>query len=155
MKITTMGIDAVEAHQFDRGPFQSCISIAFASGAGWDNDRPQALLSPLFREVLRVAFDDCAQYPGAKNSTVELTPGQAMTIVVFALAQHAAGRNLVIHCGAGMSRSVAIAAALASLFVWEWTNPRDVHNQTVYNLISEAAYLYGRTLDPPRGGANG
>lgn len=134
MQIQTMGIDAVEAY-VPRVGQEAVISIHFADGDGWDNGRAQAKLSPLFREVLRVAFDDCIAKDHRLHGVVELTRPQARVIVDFAYAQALANRDLIIHCGAGMSRSVAVAGALAQLAIGAWVNPRNVINPTVYDLI--------------------
>jgi predicted protein tyrosine phosphatase len=140
MRITTMGIDAVEAHVPGANGPEAVISIHFANGDGWDNGRPQAQLSRRFYEVLRVAFDDCGEHMrGHPNSTVELTEQQAFAIVAFACAQAVSGRDLIVHCGAGMSRSVAVAAALDLAGIGAWTNKRGVINPTVRDLVLRAA----------------
>lgn len=137
MKITTMGIDEVE--RFEARGDEACISIAFANGDGWDNGRAPARLSPMFREVLRLAFDDCGPHmQGHPNSTIDLSPAQAWVVVAFAKTQAWAGRDLIIHCGAGMSRSVAIAAALDVAKIGVWTNPRAIINPMVFARIMDA-----------------
>ncbi len=136
MHIQTMGIDAVEAYVPAEN--EACVSIHFADGDGWDHGRAQAKLSPRFREVLRVAFDDCIAKDHRLHGVVELNVFQALAIVSFVAAQRVAARDLVIHCGAGMSRSVAIAAALDDRRVGEWQNRRNVINPTVYELIMGA-----------------
>lgn len=65
-------------------------------------------LSPSFAAILHCEFDDVA--PDTDRAQ-NITRDEARRLVAFAL-QHRRATRLVIHCDAGASRSVSVAAAL-------------------------------------------
>ena len=75
----------------------------------------EAALPSGYLEVLRLQFHDCD--PGAQTLGPEaapMRPEQAELIWVFARRHR--GTNIVVHCGAGVSRSRAIVEALSRTF---------------------------------------
>jgi predicted protein tyrosine phosphatase len=68
-----------------------------------------------YLDVLRLQFQDCD--PGAQTlgpEAVPLHPEQAERIWLFARRHR--GRNIVVHCAAGVSRSRAVVEALLRTF---------------------------------------
>lgn len=130
-----------DAEAFIAGPDDVCISIKSPA----PTDEP-AKLSANFRAVLRVAFHDWP-WPNAPEGGGQITAEDADKIVAFALA-HRTAKRLVIHCAAGVSRSVSTAQALSvhlgrSWWFPRWFRPemrsaRAVVNPEVFNAIADA-----------------
>ena len=75
----------------------------------------EAALPPGYLDVLRLQFHDCDPKTVALGpEAVPMRPQQADLIWHFA-RQHR-GRNIVVHCGAGVSRSRAVVEALLRTF---------------------------------------
>lgn len=132
-----------EAEAFVAGPADVCISIR-SPGA------PRAALSENYREVLPLWFDDIASMDRERAiaaGATALSETDADTIAKFAL-RHRDAERLVVHCEAGISRSVAVALAVGSRFTnywpfpkWyrkEWRAERFVHNREVFDLVRAA-----------------
>ena len=75
--------------------------------------------------VLRLRLDDAMPLPPEdEHLRVKawgrpgkyLTDVEARAIVAFAGENHAAGRSIIVHCGAGISRSAGVACALDMIF---------------------------------------
>jgi rhodanese-related sulfurtransferase len=127
-----------DAEKFIAGPNDVCISIRTPGAEPAD-------LSPNFREVLRLYFHDLGGFPEPWPADAEqLTAEQAESIVQFAL-RHRQAQRLIVHCEAGISRSVAVALALSTELAgywafprWytpEWRGDRFVHNRYVFDLV--------------------
>jgi predicted protein tyrosine phosphatase len=72
----------------------------------------EAALPSGYRDVLRLQFHDCDPEAAALGpEAVPMHPEQAELIWVFARRHR--GRNVVVHCGAGVSRSRAVVEALS------------------------------------------
>ena len=141
-QLLTMSRDEAEA--FVAGPDDVCISV----NSPRTPESEWTRLSPNFRAVLRVAFDDCAGLGDPLPAgAVEITPEVAARIVAFA-REHCHAHRLLVHCAAGVSRSVALAQALSvslarrwylpKWFRSEWRQARHVHNRAVFDAILSA-----------------
>lgn len=88
-----------------------CISIS-------NSEAPDLVLSPGFRDVLRLWFDDIDE--GGRNLEplfVVFRQEHAQEIITFAAKWRSADR-IVVHCLAGLSRSPAVAMGLCEVFGW-------------------------------------
>lgn len=114
-KILIMNRDEAEA--FIAGPGDVCISIRSPGGLA-----PR--LSKNYAAVLSLAFNDLGGFrrPYPENAC-EPTPKQVAMIAAFAVAHRNATR-MVIHCEAGVSRSVTVALAISSKLSRSWAFPR-------------------------------
>jgi predicted protein tyrosine phosphatase len=93
-------------------------------------------IGPMTKGVLRLKFRDKVTGPDL------FTRDQADQILAFVKEHTSSVEGFLVHCGAGLSRSHAIAAALAkgvfgqdNIFHWLQGNP----NQLVYDTLMEAA----------------
>ena len=86
-----------------------CISIS-------DPKTSPAQLSSGFRDVLHLAFNDIAS-PTSMPSDVLFGPEHCRAILDF-LARWPDVERIVVHCGAGQSRSPAVAIAVCELRGW-------------------------------------
>jgi hypothetical protein len=115
-QLLTMGRE--EAERFIPGEDDVCISI-LSPGA------PPAVLREGWRAVLRLEFHDFPwpDRDAAVMGAQQITEAQADQVIAFveAHAQHA--KRIVVHCEAGISRSVAIALALGSCYLRRWCWP--------------------------------
>lgn len=96
-------------------------------------------------DVLRLEFHDVANDVAADDwldTYVRFTDVQAQRVSGFAQQAAAAGiEDLVIHCDAGLSRSVAIAeslrrAGLADLRLWECSAPLQANDLVLRRMTS-------------------
>lgn len=95
---------------------------------------------PRRKAVLRLAFDDVDR---GDMGLVLMSKEQAAEILSFA-ATHQEVPLFVVHCGAGISRSAGIAAALNDLYCdkrYDFFNSRGMYlpNRHVYRTILEVA----------------
>jgi predicted protein tyrosine phosphatase len=138
-RITILGVAAAEA--WVPGPNEICISIR-SPGA------EPARLSPNFRDVLRLYFHDVGGFdPPYPEGTVEFSEEAAEQIAAFVRA-HAGAATIVVHCEAGISRSVAVGLAISTTVhgYWAWPSymPREyrerryVHNRVVFDAVCAA-----------------
>lgn len=145
-EVVILSLEDVE--RFEAEPTDVCISIRSPEGGGRpdDHSRPAAL-SPNFRDVLRLAFDDLAkeQPPGS----VEFTKADVEAVVDFAWRHRDAGR-LVVHCQAGKSRSAAVGMALGLAFGLRWQFPAWYTEElrrsrrVVYGKLFDAVHIRAR-----------
>ena len=87
-----------------------CISIS-------DRDAPDLVLSPNFKEVLRLRFDDVDERDVGSGYFVDFNETHATDILTFVDRWRSADR-IVVHCRAGFSRSPAVAIGLSEVFEW-------------------------------------
>lgn len=146
-QLLTMSRDEVAA--FVAGAHDVCISINCTRGE-------LATVSPNFRAVLRLRFDDIP-WKDTPAGAVQIDPAMAERAVRFVAANTDATR-LVVHCAAGASRSVSMAMALAKCFTgrdwrptWlrgrrgnELLRGRPAPNPNVYRAICDAYRLAWR-----------
>jgi predicted protein tyrosine phosphatase len=122
-----------------RPPLHSCIvSIT-------DTKRPGASLRQGWNAVLCVAFDDAdpITFPGANPELTALSSSQARNIARFVLDQAPTSQRLVVHCRHGVSRSAAVAKAVAVTQILCFPEQCDEYNHHVYKMMLEA--LQGAT----------
>ena len=87
-----------------------CISIS-------NPEAPDLVLSPDFRDVLRLRFDDVDQRDVGSGYFVDFNEAHARDILAFVDRWQAVDR-IVVHCLAGLSRSPAVAIGLCEVFGW-------------------------------------
>lgn len=92
-----------------------CISIT-------DPGRPLAQLRG-YREVLRLSFHDC-RWLETPTSARQITQADAVAIAQFVAKHWEEVDTVVVHCEAGVSRSVAVALAISRSFGRYWAWPR-------------------------------
>jgi predicted protein tyrosine phosphatase len=90
--------------------------------------------------VLCVAFDDVdpLTFPEANPELTALSCSQAQDIARFVLEQAPRSRRLVVHCRHGVSRSAAVAKAVAVTQSVCFPEQYDEYNRYVYKLVLEA-----------------
>lgn len=107
-----------------------------------DHARDCTLRYPTAR-VLRLCFDDATDLSFWQNL---MTMEQARAIRDFVLGLKAEVELLIVHCTEGVSRSAAVAAAVAEGLggdvSWIWDNPQYRPNPLVYALV-KAAFAEG------------
>jgi predicted protein tyrosine phosphatase len=139
-RITILGVDAAEA--WVPGPNEICISIR-SPGA------QAARLSSSFRDVLRLYFHDVGGFPPPyPPGTILFSEDDARKVADFARRHRHDIDHLVVHCEAGISRSVAVALAISTTLykTWAWPNwyrrewrmTRYVHNRVVFDAVCAA-----------------
>jgi len=97
-----------EAERYEPGLNEICISIS-DPGAG------PADVSPLFRAVLRLHFDDVTER--GLPTDILFAPDHARAIVDF-LSTWPAAERVMVHCNMGVSRSPGVALGLCDLRGW-------------------------------------
>ena len=104
--------------------------------------RPAVLTDPACVAVLRLEFHDLAERPSwpGSDGLVLFTPEMAAQVAAFAERWRSAVSRIVVHCEAGISRSCAVASALALYFTGDDTRQREAGcpNALVYRLMLEA-----------------
>ena len=131
-----------QAEKFMPGPDDICISIRSPG-------QEPAKLNEGFLAVLRLYFSDLG---GLKEPYLDdeapLSAEDADRIVAFVAEHHTDAQSIIIHCEAGISRSVAVALAISTSFFGYWAFPswyrarerrdRMVHNQEVFDCVCAA-----------------
>ena len=139
-----------DAEAFVAEPTDVCISIRAPRS-------PTPKLSPAFGAVLWLSFDDVAGVPKAFLEThpnlVPPSQWQVDAIADFALT-HRDAMRMVIHCEAGISRSLTVGLAISSKLSRRWAYPRwyrrgartkkEVHWRDFFDAITAAIDLQRR-----------
>ena len=124
-KLLTMGWR--DAERYEPGPNDVCISIH-------DSGDSPARVSSRFRAVLTLEFDDLRftndeeadrayiEQLIEERHAIEFTDEMADQAVAF-VREHMDADRLVVHCAAGISRSVSLAQGLAMAFTREFWAP--------------------------------
>jgi predicted protein tyrosine phosphatase len=126
------------------GANEVCVSIREPGAA-------PANLNGRFRDVLRLYFHDLAGFEREDGSypdgAVQCDDAMADEIVAFVL-KHRDADLLVVHCEAGISRSVAVGLAisieLSQYWAWpsymprEYREQRYIHNRPVFEAVQRA-----------------
>ena len=105
-----------------------------------DPSRPQANLAVDWGLVLRVAFDDVdpITFPGQDAHLKEITADQVVEIAAFVARASVTCKRLVVHCRHGVSRSAAIAKAVASVAGASFPDEYKEYNRFVYLVLHKA-----------------
>lgn len=143
IKLLVLGQFSAERYQPETGE-EVCISIMAKNDASFGV--ADAKLSGMFRDILRLRFDDLAVGSADHETAVSITEDQARQVVQF-VKSHKDKKKFVIHCFAGMSRSRSTAGAIADYLdlPYDFT----VMNTHVYNTIIDAFVEGDETLNPP------
>jgi predicted protein tyrosine phosphatase len=125
IELYTMDLESAERY-VPKGDYEIAISIRDPGGL-------QRQLSPAFRDVLHVVCHDLESdvdgLPVAPGVVVQsLDPVFADQVIRF-VGQHRQAQRLIVHCDAGVSRSVSMAAAIFDAF------SVSAPNWTVYSRI--------------------
>lgn len=96
-------------------------------------------------DILNLQFDDMLE-----NDPMCMTKQQAALVVNFATKAANEGRDIIVHCHGGVSRSAGCAAAIIaglnaksipvspSNYEDIWLNPKYVPNEFVFQLVTDA-----------------
>jgi predicted protein tyrosine phosphatase len=98
------------AAAYDPTGVEVCISIS-------NPEAPDLVLSPKFRDVLRLRFDDVDQRDVGSGYFVDFNETHAREILAFVNRWRTVDR-IVVHCLAGLSRSPAVAIGVCEVFGW-------------------------------------
>jgi predicted protein tyrosine phosphatase len=98
------------AATYDPSGVEVCISIS-------NPEAPDLQLSPKFKDVLRLRFDDVAKSDDSSGYFVAFAPTHATDILAFVERWRSVDR-IVVHCLAGLGRSPAVAVGLCEVFGW-------------------------------------
>jgi predicted protein tyrosine phosphatase len=125
-------LDAVRPHE---------VPHVIISITSHPDDVARLRVNEMCRGVLRLSFPD-AELPSDLHTEANLfSPEQAMEIWTFTQQHVAEIERLIVHCDAGVSRSPAVAAALARALNGddtEFFGGRYRPNMRVYRLLLEA-----------------
>jgi predicted protein tyrosine phosphatase len=99
-----------------------------------DPNRSDAALGPGWADVLRLKFDDVdsVTFPGQDRHLQEITADQVAEIAAFVSAHASSAQRLVVHCRHGVSRSAAVARAVAQALGLSFPADYDGYNRLVY-----------------------
>lgn len=138
MQIFTMNRDEAENYE-PTSDHEVCISIS-SVGA------PPPRLSDRFEAVLSLSFDDVDMEDRLSQRFQPFNRLTAQQVQAF-IHQHATADRLIVHCEAGVSRSVSMAAAIADHFNYR------APNRLVYSLVADALHAARNTM-PSLGGVS-
>lgn len=143
LKLLVLGQFSAERYQPQTGE-EVCISITARDDPSFG--MAPAKLSGMFRDILRLQFDDVAVGSADYEAATSITEDEAAKVVEF-VKKHADKKKLVIHCFAGMSRSRSMASAIADYLdlPYDFT----VLNPHVYDTVVNAFVAADDTLSPP------
>jgi len=107
-----------------------------------DPSRQQAKLGNGWHSVLRVAFDDvdAITFPGQDAHLQEITVDQVVAIASFVARTSLSCKRLVVHCRHGVSRSAAVAKAVAEVAGAKFPGEYDEYNRFVYFALQKAVH---------------
>ena len=107
-----------------------------------DPSRAQASLGGGWQAVLRLTFDDVdpVTFPGRDAHLKEITVEQVVEIANFAAQASFDCKRLVVHCRHGVSRSAAVAKAIASVAGARFPNDYKEYNRFVYLVLQRAIH---------------
>lgn len=99
-----------------------------------DPARAQALVQDGWHAVLRVAFDDKdpVTFPDDYEDLQEITADQVAEIAEFVATHVGSCKRIVVHCRYGVSRSAALAKAIAEAAGVSFPQDYDEYNSYVY-----------------------
>jgi predicted protein tyrosine phosphatase len=99
-----------------------------------DPSRSDASIGGGWVDILRLKFDDVDQvtFPGQDLNLKEITPDQVAAIAEFVADHSRKSLRLVVHCRHGISRSAAVAKAIAHALGIAFPAEYDEYNRFVY-----------------------
>jgi predicted protein tyrosine phosphatase len=105
-----------------------------------DPTREPARLGIGWHSVLRVAFDDVdsVTFSGQDGHLLEITADQVVQIAAFVASVSHSCKRLVVHCRHGVSRSAAVAKAVAEVSGSGFPGEYDEYNRFVYLALQNA-----------------
>ena len=108
-----------------------------------DPSRGQARLRAGWHAVLRVAFDDvdAITFPGQDGHLQEITVDQVVEIATFVASASLSCKRLIVHCRHGVSRSAAVAKAVAEVAGARFPSEYDEYNRFVYLALQNAVRM--------------
>ena len=135
MKFLILSREKAEALSNDPN-LENCLFISITS---YHEDLPQFVPNPAIKGIMRLDFDDVSEFDLHCMLTMD-----ARKILDFVFAHKDEVDLIVVHCGAGISRSAAVAAALSKILngddMWVFENPRYCPNNHVYRSILNAHF---------------
>jgi predicted protein tyrosine phosphatase len=89
--------------------------------------------------ILRISFDDVdpITFPGQDGHLKEITTDQVKEICKFVAAHHRKIRRIIIHCKHGISRSSAVARAIAEAANVSFPSSYNEYNHYVYDVLRD------------------
>jgi predicted protein tyrosine phosphatase len=117
-----------------------CPPLATALISITDPKRPLAAVGQGWASILRVSFDDVdpVTFPGQDKHLKAITSEQVAEIASFAARQARTCQRLVVHCRHGVSRSAAVAKAVAETAGTPFPGEYDEYNRFVYLALRKA-----------------
>ena len=105
-----------------------------------DTAAAPAVIRDGWQAVLRVAFDDKdpVHFPDDYEDLQEISAAQAAAIAAFVADQQRHCTRLVVHCHYGVSRSAAVAKAVAESAGLPFPQDYADHNDYVYQALRRA-----------------
>jgi predicted protein tyrosine phosphatase len=107
-----------------------------------DPSREQAPLGSGWHSVLRVAFDDvdAMTFPRQDAHLQEITVDQVVEIASFVARAPLSCKRLVVHCRHGVSRSAAVAKAVAEVAGARFPSEYNEYNRFVYFALQRSVH---------------
>jgi predicted protein tyrosine phosphatase len=99
-----------------------------------DPGRPKAVVRESWAAILRLSFDDvdAVTFPGQDKHLKEITAEQVAEIASFIGIESRRCTRLVVHCRHGVSRSSAVAKAVADVIGLRFPEEYKEYNRFVY-----------------------
>lgn len=116
-----------------------------------DPARGEASIGQGWAAVLRVAFDDVdpVTFPGQDEDLVALSADHVAPICAFVASHANRCRRIVVHCRHGVSRSAAVAKAIAEAVDLPFPQDYDEYNRFVFLALRRTlAYAVSRHGQP-------
>ena len=108
-----------------------------------DTTRTQAEIKDGWHAVLRVSFDDVdpLTFPGQNRDLLTISSKQVAEIAAFAAEQSRSCKRIVVHCRHGVSRSAAVARAIAEAAQISFPSDYEECNSYVYLALRKAVRI--------------
>ena len=119
-----------------------CPPMATALISITDPSRPIAAIGEGWAAILRVKFDDVdpVTFPGQDQHLQGITSDEVARVAAFAAMQAKTCQRLVVHCRHGVSRSAAVAKAIAETAGVRFPSDYDEYNRFVYLSLRKAVH---------------
>jgi predicted protein tyrosine phosphatase len=102
-----------------------------------DVNQPPAVFLCGWSQIFRTSFDDVdpLTFPGMDDHLHEITASQVAGLCVFAAENFRQCRRIIVHCRHGISRSAAVAKAIAEAAGVGFPSDYDEYNHFVYETL--------------------